>query len=202
MAIHADTDKIWRVVLQSTLLEQIYLNVLYYAAPGESDGNALELATEFYSGPLIDALISATTNNTIWQSASATGIQNIDDLGFSAENHTGGQEGDALPGFSAYSFALVRDHVGMPQAHKRFSGIPEAFQADGVLDSGEMGFMTSILEALGADVLGIATTYEPVAIQTQLNNVPFAPPGRFWDADLWVYQRITTQVSRRIGRGT
>lgn len=130
---------------------------------------------------------------------------------------TGQRSGSALPQFNAMSFTSAIPAIGQKPGGKRFGFISETDTAGGNLTdvSGLFDALDLCASLLGADVFSPAEiTYAPVIVKRVKYTTPKGKPAyRYptsptekdppsYDARDWTWDvRITSQITRKIGRG-
>lgn len=136
-------------------------------------------------------------------------INNLDDPpefgNFIIDPVVGGQvAGDVLPPFASYGFILKRTNRTTRNGYKRFWGIPESAQVDGiaitsvqdVLDDAADVFEAPI-ELTGTDDGGWSLTLIPVIVRKDAAGLI----SLFQQVNGVEYRAIGTQNTRKFGRG-
>jgi len=195
----AFTGRVWQLIINGTILGQECLNVFFYGAPG-SNGDAIELA-DLFNVNVLGYLTSAVSQAYHVNSLDVTGVQIGGDLTVLTVNADGLVSGDCLPSFVAFAYTIVRSEIGNRNGYKRFAGVPESKQIDGVATS---SWITTALiplaDALEVVLSGETTTYTPLVRSTVRNKVVLPSPEYFVYGPV-AYKGIRSQVSRKVGHG-
>ncbi len=197
----AAVGQIYFLRLRGRMEGQISQNTFVYdvsEAGVPANVTALDLEIAFHTTivPLLTALQSvAFTYEEIYcynySVLTDFTVDTISDIGVVA--------GDAMPSYVAYGLSynpVVR--TDRPGA-KRIGGVPEANVQDGVLVVGAEAAMTALVDALSAQLtVGIAGKVDPGYLHIPTDTFPYP---NFSGTNGVNYKRITTQNSRKIGRG-
>lgn len=130
-----------------------------------------------------------------------------------APNGLGADGGDSLPPTDTWTFKLLRPDGTFRHGYKRFAGVSEAAQTDGMPTSGVVASLDAIAVMLASQVSaytivgGVPTapvagaTMVPVILQKQLNGdiLDVVNIGYIEQA---VFSRIGSQDTRAYGRGS
>lgn len=131
---------------------------------------------------------------------------------------SGAVVGEKLPPFAAFGFSQPSSIRGVRRGQKRLPGVAETQQADGVFTGGVFAQMQSVAEDLGLPIAvpvaaGLEATLFPVIVKRvketdpETGKVTYRLPetvleATWYPAESWVpYENVTTQNSRKIGRG-
>lgn len=126
----------------------------------------------------------------------------VGSLALIADN-VGLRGGDPMPKFVAWGFKSQRTDRYVPSAHKRFGALSEADVVDGVADGARLAGLNELALALGQAFAGTPsarTELYPVAVSLRDTSVDPSVPRlvpQFQPADVWSFQKVTSQVSRR-----
>jgi len=186
----------------------ISFNVFYYKEINEIPGfnNSAQLATQFESN--VDPLVRAIQNDIV--STIAINVENIipsaDNtyLSYTPGTRVGTQATDALPPYVNWAFRLNRNNSAVRNGAKRFWGVSEGDQLDGVAVPG----MTTALNALAARLaltLGIGGTtslYQPRIFRAgrPSKTIPEKTIPALVQADFDVASAVYTQISSQNSR--
>lgn len=115
-------------------------------------------------------------------------------------------EGQSLPPFVSWTFQYTRPNANYRHGYKRFSGVPEAYQASGVIDSGAVTYVNNLANALKAsvnlnDALIGAPFMRPALVQRVKNGVPVDPDVWYLPSTV-VYKKIGSQNTRKYNVGS
>lgn len=191
------------LTLHGTVLGQTNLNVFAYeqtAGVGSDGAGGLAAAFE---DTIIPAMQAVVTENTGYQSISWVSLNGTFQEGNLALATTiGSRPAPSLPPYAAWAFRLLRTTSESRGGYKRVAGISETDQDNGVY----AGTIITQLNALAtAFALQLTTTggneWTPVIASFILNGVPRTTPV-FNPISGAIYQRISTQNSRKFGHGT
>lgn len=188
--------------------EPTAFNIFYYKEISEIPGfnNSSQLATQFESN--VDPLIRAIQNDII--STISINVENIvpssDNtyLSYTAGTRVGAKGPDSLPPYVNWAFRLNRNNSAVRNGAKRFWGVSEGDQTDGVAIPG----MTVDLNALSARLaltLGIPGTtslYQPRIFRAgrPAKTIPAKTIPAMVQADFDVASATYTQISSQNSR--
>jgi len=190
--------KVARLRLVGQIFNEEAINVYYYA---NEDGSALitDLATLFAATPL-SHILAITSNQYICNSIEVEEVKGGTAFTSLSIASNGTISGDCLPPYASWDFTLTRGGVGERNGYKRFAGVAESSQVDGVNTSGIAASLQVVALDLGA-ALGTGTaSWFPVIRRTRVNRVPQNPPV-YYTFIGGAYAKIGTQNSRKFGHG-
>jgi len=191
----------------------IAFNVFYYKEINEIPGNnnSAQLAAEFEAN--VDPLIRGIQNDIV--STIAINVENIipsaDNtyLSYTPNTRTGATGGDSLPPYASWAFRYNRNNSAVRNGQKRFWGVSESDQNDGIAN----GALAAALSALGVRLgltLGVGGTtslYQPRIFRAgrPVKVIPEKTIPALLQADFDVasvaYTQISTQNSRKFLSG-
>jgi len=189
------------------------INVFHYKQVFEVDpsGDAAELLVNFRDN--VETLIRdcQTANISTLQIAVENVVPGTDNAyeSFALNTRFGDHADQALPPFACYAFRLNRTSSAVRNGQKRFWGIPETHQVDGVINATGLGFTVPLAAALGADLGGIPTfnTFRPIIyriareeVTIPAKTIPALAAANFPISSA-AYISISTQNSRKFGTG-
>lgn len=188
---------------RQTFLGQTVLNVYFYRVTSITglDDTYLDVLGGWFKDNVVSpvaALQSASVSHTelfLENLSNGVDILTYDD-GFPI---AGEASGDALPPYASYGFQLLRESRTTRNGYKRFAGVTEANQDDGIYTGGGTA-ITDVEDALAADVvIGLATVAEPVIVKRPFD----VPVVTFEYASIGgaLFRGIGTQNTRKFGRG-
>jgi len=193
---------VYSFVVTGQVLDQLTVNVFHYKAFTSGDVDLDALMTTFEE----DVLVPIYDHLNSHASAIQLEIkQVVGGFAYAVDAFTsaiiGQESGECLPPSACYTFRYQRSQLGRRHGYKRFPGVGETQQENGVVTS---GFLTS----LQADALLLAADLEPISgislrpviLHSQLNGQPVIPPVP-QDISAVVYSHIGTQNTRKFGRG-
>lgn len=108
--------------------------------------------------------------------------------------------GDCCPPTICWDFTLLRGGAGERNGYKRFAGVPESLQLNGVGTSGAIINNNAFAPHLAASLTIVAEVYAPVIRRTKVHKVNKNPPVYYTTASA-TYAGIGTQNSRKFGHG-
>ena len=141
--------------------------------------SAMDVATliETQLLPNINAIQTSFVKNV------SVDVINMGDLGdFVSYPLTGAGEiiAQTLPPQNAISYTLKLDTRAVAKGGKRFAGVPESAQSDGVLD--EAGYITDVAQlrtALTAELGDVTQTYKPIVVKRIKTLVDGTVPPKY-----------------------
>jgi len=193
---------IFKVTLGGTFQQQLCLNVFHYVRDGVGSVPDLADFAAAFKSDVVEIVAGMVSNQFVWNRLD---IQDVNISG--PEYHELGsfQNGgltstDDLPSFCAWSFLMQRTQRVTFHGHKRFAGVPESLQDDGVPNS-TAETLAGIAGAALKGVLTVGTVdYLPCIYSTILNGVPRSTPLVNLVKDA-VFMGISSQNTRKHGRG-
>ena len=190
------------LTLHGTVLGQVNLNVFaYQQTAGVGTDGAGGLATSFIA-TVVPAMQAIVTDNTGYQSVSWRSLHGTFAEGNTALGTTvGSRSAPALPPYACWAFRLLRTNSDSRGGYKRIAGIAESDQDNGVYTGSIITPLTAMATTLH---LSLSTTggntWIPVVPSFILNGSPRAVP-LFNPVAGAIFQRISTQNSRKFGHG-
>lgn len=123
-----------------------------------------------------------------------------------SNEQAGAQSGDPLPPFVAWSFQYTRPNANYRHGYKRFAGIREADQANGVATTDVLVYLNGLATTLASSInlnaaVGIAPYIEPALVQRVKNGQPVDPDVWYKPATV-VYKKIGSQNTRKYNVGS
>jgi len=193
---------VYAFVATGQVLDQLTVNVFHYKAFTSGDVDLDALLTTFEE----DVLTPVASHLNLQASFTQLEIKQVVG-GFAYAVHlftnpiVGGESGDCLPPSVCYTYRYQRTQLGRRHGYKRFAGVGEAQQTDGVATVGILPSLQDDAEVLAADLEPISgISLRPVILHSQLNGQPVTPPVP-QDIQTVVYSHIGTQNTRKFGRG-
>lgn len=189
-------------VLKITMVGSIFneecLNVFYYGNIDVVTGID-DVLTEFAASPLGDILsiLSSAYRCHRIDGEVVKGGTTLSTLAIESNGTIGGA---CLPPTNCWDFTLIRGGAKERNGYKRFSGVAESSQDDGVATTGISASLQSVATALAADLTPGVQTWFPLIRRTRVNRVPQNPPV-YYEFDNAAYSKIGTQNSRKFGHG-
>lgn len=190
---------VYRVTFKGHVLGEEALNMFYYAGEDAIVGvNALAVAVKEAVWNPLQVILSGDAQ---LNSVSVEGVKGDTIFGDVAIGEAGAIGGDCLPPYAAFGFELVRAGVGERNGYKRFAGVAETSQSNGIAASSVYANIPDILTGLAQTVLATAVDYVPVIRRTRVHKVAQNPPT-FWSFGSAIFLGVTTQSSRKFGHGS
>lgn len=173
------------------------LNRYFFGSDIETESNAQDLADE-YIATLLPFVTAAQVETLIHNEIRVVNVSNILDYASVAITEPGVNALDGLPPASPVGFQAAQPGYGLRPAKKRISGIPEAWQEDGLVDT-SVASLTLLATQLGTPLEGDDGIYYPVTVTLPspfIPPLPSVPVNR--DAASWTIRPyMSTQVTRR-----
>lgn len=214
-------DALYEITLTSVYAQQIINNVFFYERNSTAVVNAgipefnLE---QYFDGFVIPALKAATTTSIDYRRTLVREV--FPAFGFRevvyAENNTGTIVADTLPTFVSMELYSARTRGDVRAGYKRFSGVSEGFQTNGIISGAGITLLTTIATRLNA-VVQIEENGETVGLLTPKivkrikevdaqGKVTYRLPATLAEyvgasVNYVPRERLTTQNSRKVGRG-
>jgi len=184
-----------------------YKQVFAVAAPG----NAPELLVDFRDFVEVKIRDCQTTLISTVQIAVENVVPGTDNAyeSYAPNTRFGTHADQTLPPFACYAFRLNRTSSAVRNGQKRFWGIPETHQVDGVVNTTGLGFVSALADALEADqgAFGTLNTFRPIIYRVEREEkvIPAKTIPALAAADFPIsnatYVTISTQNSRKFGTG-
>lgn len=201
---------------------QQMVNVFHYVTTSllasNAEANALNIAFQNSVMGGIKGVVSQLYNIDAIYTIAPQAPDVFSAIGYAPGTQTGGRPGDPLPTFVAWSFECVRTRRDIRNGYKRFGPISESDQSAAGPSAGVQPSINALAAALGnvfsLDFEGSSSAATPVIVK-RIKYVPnpenperyaYRIPGpgdplEYYDATKWVYEKITSQNTRKIGRG-
>lgn len=179
-------------------------NVFAYEQTNGS-GTAIELVNTFILNVLPKI---ADIQHFIMETRFVSAI-NLDDLSdfYQLADGTVGtiSAGDVLPPYASWTFRYVRATRAVKDGRKAVCGVPENFQSAGLPVGAITTALTACALSFGAPLpdAGTGSTWEPRIWRRPgtYNGVVVPAPGQFFPITGVVYSAVSTQSTRKFGRG-
>jgi len=167
-------------------------------------GTASELAAAFAEdivSPILDRLHSAYRLIDLY----IVNLDDLDDFGTFPIDEPGVQGGEYLPVYNAWGFEYIRTTRAIRNGSKRFSIVAEAAQTNGAATIEEQAALEALAVTLGNTISAVTTSpiftprlwKRPGTYDTGIVTAP----GAFYPISVVRYVGMTTQNSRKPGRG-
>lgn len=185
------------------------LNVFQYevdvASPFVLATYGAELIQEWYN--YITAIIQPITSDAVaWREVAVRNLSDPDEIyiGIPEDTSAGAVAGDCMPPYVSWGFLLRRTTAATRNGYKRFWGVPESLQEDGVPTTAAAlllpGIATSLANGFDLEVAGtpaINPQFYPVIVRKD-NTGALVASQRVASGQ---FRSIGTQNTRKFGRG-
>lgn len=169
-------------------------------------GNAAELAANFIL-QVMDNINSVQHVDVQNQALSVINLDNLADYYTTVLPGVGAiGEGESLPPYASWTFRYIRATRAVRDGRKAFAGVPELWQTGGVTTGGAtlttLNNLAASLQASVADILS-SSSWDPRIWRRPgvYGSGTVAPPGAFYPIAGVAYAAISTQNTRKYGRG-
>jgi len=147
-----------------------------------------------------------TSVNTFYDDCVVINLDDTTDYQTFAISGTGAITGESMPTFCAWAFEYIRTDRTVNNGRKSFSLIGENSQEGGDPTSGTLTNLNTLADALADELQEVSgpSRWEPKIFRrpgTYLSGT-VAAPGQFFDVDDVVFRRLSTQNTRKTGRGS
>lgn len=111
----------------------------------------------------------------------------------------GAVSGDGMPPYVTYSFRFLRPGTGVRGGFKRFSGVPEAYVANGawVGANPPATAVNNVISALTANISVAGVVYTPIVPITTFNGQPLPEPHYYIPLGAQLRPVPGTQLTRK-----
>ena len=187
-----------RIIMKGLVVSEQSLNVFYYGSPTLTDPLD-ELANAFIThfSPLWQGI---TSSGALWQTCDVQMLKGSGAFTSVPVGVSGGVSGDCLPPYAAWDFTLVRGGLGERNGYKRFAGVSETSQVNGVATGAILSGLAAMAAGLNVAIDTTTDEWSPVIRRTRVNKVIQNPPV-YYSFIGATYSRIGTQNSRKFGHG-
>lgn len=190
---------IYEVIARGTYFAQQILNVFHYSVtvdPG-STSSALSIANALNSNILSPCTL-VQSDQYAWTDVQAKNLMNVADFGDVSAPNVGAVSGDAMPSFVGWGFQLNRQLSISKNGRKTFSGVPESLVTNGDADPSAAVPLANIAVAIGQAIIVSGVHYAPIIWR---RPDALHPTGTSFPVSGAIFKRVTTQNTRKIGRG-
>jgi hypothetical protein len=214
-------DSLWEVTVTAVLRQQQITNVFFYirnSVTVPNAGSPADILTEEYGGTLIPLLKTRTSNQIDYRTLKVREV--VGGFAFAEttfpENNVGAISGDCLPTFVAIQWFSPRTIGNIRAGYKRFAGVPESDTGNGIIITSLIDDWQAIATAFSQniDIVESSVTVgylQPVIVKRikevdEDDKVSYRLPETlaelaYADANWSAREELTTQNSRKIGRG-
>lgn len=189
---------VMQAILHGFVTTEETINVFYFASATFDDPlsdfvSAWVTAALNYLAPVlgVSTLLDTVTCNMV-KGSSAFFSQAISIAGTTS--------GDQCPPYVTWDFTYVRGGVAERNGYKRFSGVPESLQANGVATGGALANLNVVADKLENSVTLTADEWFPVIKRTRVAKITQNPPV-YYDTSSVIYSKVGSQNSRKFGHG-
>jgi len=194
-------NDLWSVRVTQVQDGQDCLNQYFYRelSTPSSTPAWLALAVAF-NGTVIPSLQLVQSTDLGYTNVDFFNLDDPTEFGTATTTAVGLVASEALPPFVAWSFRLNRITRAVRNGYKRIPGVPESFQANGTATTAAIVLLTNSAAILAGTLTesGGSGVWKPQVVR----RLPGPPPTHTpFDFGLCQYLAITSQVSRKVGRG-
>lgn len=182
----------------------IMQNVFGYQQLDGLEGSS-ELANEFIEENL-PSILAIVSEQTTFTGVSCINLNDPTDFAsITLTGNAGEGNGDPMPPFVSWTFEYVRADRTVRNGRKAFGLVPEVGVTDGVVDPAWVTFVNATATALAGDLdsEGDGSSWRPRIYRrpgTYSSGV-VAAPGAMYPIQTVSYSSVSTQNSRKFGRG-
>jgi len=187
-----------RFTLKGMCITVQTVNVFYYGGTTFAESTLEYL--EAFRDDVIAYLAPVTTVSMEYNEIDMQMVKGSDTFDSLAVSIAGTSSGDSLPPFNSWDFTQVRAAAGERNGYKRFAGVPEGLQANGIATSAAETNLDIVADKLDNDLTVGAETWSPVIRRTRVNKVVLPFP-KFYTISTVQYSKIGSQNSRKYGHG-
>lgn len=214
------TGDVYEVTHRGTMSNQAVNNVYFYqqrAAFVPSSGTIAQALADAWGEILIPEVLAIASSDYRSDSVDVRNLFDPTDQGQYVDGSlgSGGTTMDSLPVHDAWGLQLKHDYAGMRPGGKRYAGVPESSQVDGIPTSGMITALNSFGEALAAPIQGGLIITDNIMFPVVVKRVRTGSPGAYTYRlpensgelivgtiiEVLVRLLVTTQNSRKIGVG-
>ncbi len=195
-------DVIQMTVIQEQAGQQV-LNVYHYQVVTLTglDGDYLQVLIDHFNDEIKPQIVALQSNALAYKGIRVVNLTNgVDFLEYTYPASTTGQVAtDALPPNVTYTFRLLRETLATRHGYKRFSGVAESMQNNGVF-AGNQAIIDNLRGELASDVQpapSVVPLMAPVIVRKDATGAVIAV-NNIGGSD---FRGIGTQNTRKIGRG-
>jgi len=170
----------------------------------EGTGDAARLNVAFIAD-IVPSIIALCADQYICDDVLTINLDNPDDFDTEVIGLAGTVTGQHLPIYNAWAFEYTRTTRAIQNGRKAIGIIAEPDSENGIATSDALARLTTLENALAGEIDDAVTTssWRPQLWRrpgTYVSGVVSAP-GLFYEVDDVRYVRISTQNTRKIGRG-
>lgn len=189
---------VFQVILHGTVQALENINVFYYAT-ADALTTPHDIADDF-NAVVLSQLPSICNTFVHWDLITCNQVKGGSAFTTYPVNVNGLVSGDGLPPFCSWDFTLQRGGVGERNGYKRFAGISENHQINGVAIPAILPSLDTVAAALASNLVVGTDPANPVIRRTQEHHVAFPTP-KYYTMSGASYAKIGTQNSRKFGHG-
>lgn len=189
---------VFELIMRSDTVNEKAINRFFYA--GTSFTTAVtDIIDEFDSAVGTPLLNIMNVNSTI-REYDLNFVKGSALFGSKAVIRSGTVSGSMCPTFVAWDYTYLREGVGERNGYKRFVGVSESSQDNGIVASGIVASLGILATALATPLTLGADTWVPVIKRTRIHRVPQSP-AKYYDISDVAFSKIGSQNSRKPGHG-
>lgn len=185
------------------------LNVFQYEVTGDLPfvlvDYGQDIINEWYNQQVV-LLQPITSDLVAWTETHIVNLTNPTEIyvGISDDTSAGAVSGDCLPPYASWGFILRRTNATTRSGYKRFWGVPESLQLNGIPTAAAGLLLPGIADSLGAAMLlnGLGSPAIDVVLTPAIVRKDTAGALVSWQPVLdGQFRSIGTQNTRKFGRG-
>ena len=221
MAIPVTIGDHCRLILKGRFDGAVETNNVFYMKVTESADVTVppptlaDMALGFWEGIKTD-LLNLTSHVQVYNEIVAelldadANLVNGESMFIDPADGVGGQAGESLPSFANYTLKIVRPSSAKRHGFKRFAGVPENQQHNGIAEASTITALNTLGDDLMADfhfhrviatvLTDIQGTFNLELVQRVLNG-DLVSPAVFYFPTTVVFDKIGHQNTRDRGRG-
>lgn len=195
---------VWQFRCVQSQQAQEVLNVFYFGI-GTGVGHTAQDLTEAWQANRASIMTAVQSTQLTILRYEAQGERGAVDLGLTlGGGDAGAVTGEVLPPFVAWAFRINRDATNYRHSYKRFAGVPESLNENGYPTTAALIDLLTLGAALAANLSDVtaARTYVPLVKQSVVAGSPITPVYRTIAPGYVEFVSISSQNTRKIGRGS
>lgn len=194
-----------QIIVSGTYLSQQWSNVFYYRVKDNSANKSLSQFLGYFTLGYNDAILPIMHAGVQVRSTEARNLTNGIDIAVGAPvDIFGAVGGEGFPAFVAYAFRYNRETLITRHGQKRIVGVSELRVNAGVANADFLQYLNAAADWMNGDIGDTGYWIEPVI----LGRYPLGHPDagkldltKVNGVSSVVYTRLTTQNTRKPGRG-
>lgn len=199
--------------LQSQEVENVYFYRQSTADPSFPYAKAL---VDMWNSQVRILLTNLQVIGLVHYRYQAINLYDLGELYDVLDSDAGSAAGDTANTFVAWGFAAPRTNRLIRASKKRIGGVAEVDITNGVANAGAIAKLNPLAAAFNAQLVNVPVGGSNVFVPVAVKRIPYTtedgkPAYRlpensaetvFRTISNWAYERVTTQSSRKVGKGT